>query len=179
MQMYIQLSLSTIHLLIKTNLNVTKNLITFVKDYKIDNMKWRKYGWMVPVIIIVVNVCAIWIRWSGLPDVLPAHFDPAGNASGSMDRNTLIFYPVISLLLCLVTYGIYTLAANMFKLRADEKGLRISGLHVLASSLALTVLSSTMVTLTFGTQPIFMFAEPVLLVAGITTLIICLIKVGK
>ncbi len=106
--------------------------------------------------------------------VLPAHFDPAGNASGSMHRNTLIYYPVISLMLCLATYGIYTLASNMFKLKADEKGLRISGLHVFASSLTLTVLSSTMVTLTFGTQPIFMFAEPVLLLAGIITLIICL-----
>ena len=151
-------------------------MITFVEDYNIDNMKWRKYGWMVPVIIIIVNVCAIWIRWSALPDVLPAHFDPAGNASGSMAKTTLIYYPVISLMLCLVTYGIYTLANNMFKLRPDEKGLRMCGLHVFTSCLTLTVLSSTMVTLTFGTKPIFMFAEPVLLVAGIVTLIVCLTK---
>ena len=149
-------------------------MIIFVKDYKITIMEWRKNGWMVPAIIIIVNVCAIWISWSSLPHVLPAHFDPAGNASGSMHRNTLIYYPVISLMLCLATYGIYTLANNMFKLKPDEKGLRMSGLHVFASSLTLTVLSSTMVTLTFGTQPIFMFAEPVLLLAGIITLIICL-----
>jgi len=154
-------------------------MITFVEDYKIDNMKWRKYGWMVPAIIIIVNVCAIWIRWNALAEVLPAHFDPAGNASGSMDKTTLIFYPVISLMLCLVTYGIYALANNIFKLKTDERGLRICGLHVFASCLALTVLSSTMVTLTMGTCPLFMFAEPVLLVAGITTLIVCLIKARK
>ena len=96
-------------------------MITFEEDFKIHDMKWRNYGWMVPVIIIIVNVCAIWIRWSALPHVLPAHFDPAGNASGSMDRTTLIYYPIISLMLCLVTYGIYTLANNMFKLKPDEK----------------------------------------------------------
>ncbi len=142
-------------------------------------MKRCKNGWMVPVIIIIVNVCAIWIRWSALPHVLPAHFDPAGNASGSMDRTTLIYYPIISLMLCLVTYGIYTLANNIFKLKSDEKGLRMCGLHVFASCLALTILSSTMVTLTMGTCPLFMFAEPVLLIAGITTLIVCLIKARK
>jgi uncharacterized membrane protein len=151
-------------------------MIIFVEDYKIDNMKWRKYGWMVPVIIIIVNVCAIWIRWNSLADVLPAHFDPAGNASGSMAKTTLIYYPVISLMLCLVTYGIYTLANNMFKLRPDERGLRMCGLHAMASCLTLTVLSSTLVTLTTGTCPLFMFAEPVLLVAGIVTLIVCLTK---
>ena len=139
-------------------------------------MKWRKYGWMVPVIIIIVNVCAIWIRWSALADVLPAHFDPAGNASGTMAKTTLIYYPVISLMLCLVTYGIYTLANNIFKLTPDEKGLRMCGLHVMASCLTLTVLSSTLVTLTMGTCPLFMFAEPVLLLAGIITLIVCLVK---
>ena len=131
---------------------------------------------MVPAIIIIVNVCAIWIRWSVLPDVLPAHFDPAGNASGSMAKTTLLFYPVISIMLCLMTYGIYALINNIFKLKPDEKGLRMCGLHVFASCLALTVLSSTMVTLTMGTCPLFMFAEPVLMLVGIITLIICLIK---
>ena len=142
-------------------------------------MKWRKYGWMVPVIIIIVNVCAICIRWSSLADVLPAHFDPAGNASGTIQKTTLILHPVISLMLCLATYGIFALANNMFKLTPDDNGLRMCGLHVFASCLALTVLSSTMVTLTMGTCPLFMFAEPVLMLAGIITLIICLIKARR
>ena len=111
--------------------------------------------------------------------MLPAHFDPAGNASGSMAKTTLIFYPIISLMLCLVTYGIYALANNIFKLKPDEKGLRLCGLHVFASCLALTVLSSTLVTLTMGTCPLFMFAEPVLMLAGIITLIVCLVKAAR
>ena len=45
-----------------------------------------------------------------------------------------------------------------------------------ASCLTLTVLSSTLVTLTMGTNPLFMFAEPILLLAGIITLIVCLVK---
>ena len=142
-------------------------------------MKRCKYGWMIPAIIIIVNACAICIRWSALPDVLPAHFDPAGNASGSMARTTLIFYPIISMLLCLVTYGIYALANKMFKLKPDEKGLRLCGLHVFSLCLALTILSSTLVTLTFGKCPIFMFAEPVIMLAGIITLIVCLLKANK
>ena len=142
-------------------------------------MKRCKYGWMIPAIIIIVNACAICIRWSALPDVFPAHFDPAGNASGSMAKTTLIFYPVISMLLCMVTYGIYTLVNKKFKLKPDEKGLRLCGLHVFSSCLALTILSSTLVTLTFGKCPIFMFAEPVIMVAGIITLIVCLIKAKK
>ena len=141
-------------------------------------MKWRKYGWMVPVIIIIVNVCAIWIRWSALPHVLPAHFDPAGNASGSMARTTLIFYPVISLMVCLVAYGVAAMARILF-LKPDNSGLRLLGLHCLTSAIALTILSSTMVTLTFGTKPLFMFAEPVIIIAGITAFIICLIKARK
>ena len=142
-------------------------------------MKRCKYGWMIPAIIIIVNVCAICIRWSALPDVLPAHFDPAGNANGSMARTTLIFYPFISLMLCLVTYGVYALANKMFKLKPDEKGLRIFGLNVFTSCITLTILSSTLVTLTFGKCPIFMFAEPVIMLAGIITLIVCLIKAKK
>ena len=124
-------------------------------------MKWRKYGWMVPAIIIIVNVFVIWIGWNSRPNM----------------RNTrLIVYPVISLMLCLATYGIYTLAENIFHLRPYERGLRICGLHVFASCLTLTVLSSTLVTLTRGVCPLFMVAEPILLLAGIITLIVCLVK---
>ena len=50
-------------------------------------MKTTKNGWIVPAIIIIVNVCAIWISWESLPETLPAHFGPQGNAAGSMARN--------------------------------------------------------------------------------------------
>ena len=141
-------------------------------------MNKYKHGWIIPAIIILVNVCAIWIRWSSLPETLPAHFDPQGNASGSMARTTLIYYPVISLMVCLVAYGIAAMAKKHF-LKADVTGLRLLGLHILNSSIVLTIFSSTMVTLTFGTKPLFMFAELVIMAIGITAFIICLIKARK
>ena len=142
-------------------------------------MKAIKNGWIVPAIIIIVNVCAIWVSWNSLPETLPAHFDPQGNASGSLARTTLRLYPIISMMICLVAYGIYALANNIFKLKPDEKGLRLLGLHCLTSAITLTILSSTMVTLTFGTKPIFMFAEPVIMVIGVAVFIVCLIKSRK
>lgn len=140
--------------------------------------KYRN-GWMIPVIIIIVNICAIWIKWNSLAEVLPAHFDPQGNASGTMARTTLIFFPVISGMITLAAYGINALANNLFRLRPDNRGLRLLGLHALTSAIALTILSSTMVTLTLGAQPLFMFAEPVILLAGLITFIVCLIKAKK
>lgn len=137
-----------------------------------------KNGWIIPAITIIINVCAIWISWSSLPETLPAHFDPQGNAGGSMARTTLVYYPVISLMACLVTYGIAAMARVLF-LKADETGLRLLGLHCLTTAISLTILSSTMVTLTFGTKPIFMFAEPIIIIAGITAFIICLRKARK
>jgi uncharacterized membrane protein HdeD (DUF308 family) len=141
-------------------------------------MKRYKLGWIIPAIIIIVNTCAIWISWSSLPQTLPAHFDPQGNASGSMARTTLLFYPVISLVLCLAAYVMSGMACKKC-LKADDKGLRLLGAHFLTSAIALTILSSTMVTLTFGTQPLFMFAEPVIIIAGIAACVICLIKARK
>jgi len=132
-------------------------------------MKRFKNGWIIPAIIIIVNVCAIWISWKSLPETLPAHFDPQGNASGSMARTTLLFYPVISLIVCLAVYGIHYF-------RPGNNRLRLLGIHFLTSAVTLTILSSTMVTLTFGTQPFFMFAEPVIMVSGIAAFIICLLK---
>ena len=141
-------------------------------------MKAIKNGWIVPAIVIIVNVCAIWISWKSLPETLPAHFDPQGNASGSMARNTLIYYPVISFLSTLAAYGIAAMARILF-LKPDDSGLRLLGLHCLTSAVTLTILSSTMVTLTFGTKPIFMFAEPVIMVLGLAAFIISLVKSCK
>ena len=141
-------------------------------------MKAIKNGWIVPAIVIIVNVCAIWISWKSLPETLPAHFDPQGNASGSMARNTLIYFPVISFLSTLAAYGIATFARNLF-LKPDDSGLRLLGLHCLTSAITLTVLSSTMVTLTFGTKPVFMFAEPIIMVLGLAAFIVCFLKSRK
>mgnify|MGYP003310862251 FL=1 len=56
----------------------------------------RKQAWLIPILIVAVNLLAITIRWNSLPDLLPAHFDLQGNASGEMSRSVLLIYPLIS-----------------------------------------------------------------------------------
>ena len=43
----------------------------------------------------------------------------------------------------------------------------------------LVLLSSTMVTLTSGTMPIFMLAEPVILLAAVIGFVVCFVKSRK
>ena len=128
-----------------------------------------KRGWIIPFLIVAVNAAAVLIRWSSLPELLPAHFDLQGNASGSMPRSTLIIYPVISLAVCAIAY---VLSRLLFK-RLNK------GLIILISGIALVILSSTMVTLTYGTTPVFMLAEPVILIAALVWFIICWVKTRK
>ena len=61
----------------------------------------NKRGWIIPVLIVAFNALAIFVKWSSLPEVLPAHFDLQGNASGTMQRNMLLVYPMIGALICL------------------------------------------------------------------------------
>ena len=128
-----------------------------------------KRGWIIPFLIVAVNAAAVFIRWTSLPEILPAHFDLQGNASGSMPRSTLIIYPVISLAVCAIAY---VLSRLLFK-RLNK------GLIILISGIALVILSSTMVTLTYGTTPVFMLAEPVILIAALVWCIICWVKTRK
>ena len=128
-----------------------------------------KRGWIIPFLIVAVNAAAVFIRWTSLPEILPAHFDLQGNASGSMPRSTLIIYPVISLAVCAIAY---VLSRLLFK-RLNK------GLIILISGIALVILSSTMVTLTYGTTPLFMLAEPVILIAALVWFIICWVKTRK
>ena len=64
----------------------------------------NKRGWFVPIAIIAVNALAISVRWSSLAEILPAHFDLQGNASGTMSRNILLLYPFVSAAVCLIAY---------------------------------------------------------------------------
>lgn len=122
-------------------------------------------GWIVPLLIVAANAAAIVVRWSSLPELLPAHFDLQGNAGGIMPRTTLLFYPVMSAVICLIAWLI---ACKKQRLR--------TGFIILASGIALVVLSSTMVTLTAGTMPVFMLAEPVILVAAVAAFVVCVAK---
>lgn len=128
-----------------------------------------KRGWIIPLLIVAINATAVLIRWSSLPENLPAHFDLQGNAGGSMPRSTLIIYPVIGLAICAVAYAL----SRLFLKRMQK------GLIILTSGIALIILSSTMVTLTYGTTPIFMLAEPVILIAALAWFIICWVKARK
>ena len=125
----------------------------------------RKHAWLIPILIVAVNLLAITIAWNSLPDLLPAHFDLQGNASGEMSRSVLLIYPLISAIVCLAAYMI-----------ARIKQILRNGLIIMASGISLIVLSSTMVTLTSGKMPIFMLAEPVILLSAIAGFVICVLK---
>ena len=140
-------------------------------------MRKGKRGWIIPALIVIINLIVIIVRWKALPETLPAHFDPQGNPSGSMPRTSLLYLPPVSLALCMAVYGVAALLQKRF--RPDGKGLRLKGLHAFTTCISLTVLSSAMVTLTYGKCPLFMFAEPVIMLTGIIILTVCLIKAHR
>jgi uncharacterized membrane protein len=124
--------------------------------------------WFIPALIVVINAVAITMCWTSLPEVVPAHFDLQGNAGGSMSRSILMLYPMIGAAVCLAAYMI-----------ARKKHELQTGLVILTSGLSLVLLSSTMVTLTSGTMPIFMLAEPVILLAAVVGFVFCIVKSRK
>ena len=118
--------------------------------------------------ILAINALAIVVRWSSLPEILPAHYDLQGNAGGTMPRSVLLLYPLIGAAVCLVAYLI---ARIKHKLQ--------TGLVILVSGICLVLLSSALVTLTSGTMPIFMLAEPVILLLAVAGFVICLVRSRK
>ena len=130
----------------------------------------HKRGWLFPALVVGINAAMILILWSSLPETLPAHFDLAGNASGSIPRTTLLFYPLGGAVIGLIAYWI--------RCRVDKKYFN-GGLLILACGIELIILSSTLVTLTQGTKPFFMLAEPVILVIALAAFIVGLIKSRK
>lgn len=124
--------------------------------------------WFIPILVIAVNALAVIVKWSSLPELLPAHFDLQGNASGTMARSMLPLYPAAGAAVFLLSW----LIARKAK-RLD------TGLVILTSGITLNLLCSTMVTLTTGKMPVFMLAEPVILVAAVVGFILCLRKDRK
>ena len=143
--------------------------ISYLYTYQIKRIMSKRV-WIIPIVIVAVNALAILIRWSSLPETLLAHFDLQGNAGGSMPRNTLLWYPLAGAMVCGIAYVIAR--------KVGKQGLQ-TGLIIMASGIGLFILSSTMVTLTRGTMPVFMLAEPVILVAAIVAFVICLVKGRK
>ena len=116
----------------------------------------NRRGFIIPITVVAINALAIIMRWGSLPGVIPAHFDLQGNAAGTMPRNTLLLYPLIGAAVCFAAYVI-----------ARMKPVLKNGLAVLASGICLILLSSTMVSLTYGKRPVFMLAEPVILILAV------------
>ena len=125
----------------------------------------NKRGWLVPILIVTLNALVIIWRWNSLSEILPAHFDLQGNASGSMSRNLLLLYPLIGAAISLIAYVI-----------AQKKQRLQTGLIILTSGICLILLSSTLVTLTSGSTPIFMLAEPVILLIAVVGFIVSVVK---
>ena len=125
----------------------------------------NKRGWFIPFLIVAINALVIIGRWNSLSEILPAHFDLQGNASGTMSRNLLLLYPLIGAAISLIAYVI-----------AQKKQCLQTGLIILISGICLILLSSTLVTLTSGATPIFMLAEPVILLIAVVGFIISVVK---
>ena len=128
----------------------------------------NKRAWLIPMLIVLINALIIMVKWSSLEDSLPAHYDLEGNPNGVMSRSVLLLYPLIGFIICIVAYAI-ALKKDRFQ----------AGLVILSSGLSLILLSSTLVTLTAGTMPIFMLAEPVILLIAVASFIITLVKSRK
>ena len=118
--------------------------------------------------VVVINVFAILVRWSSLSELIPAHFDLQGNAGGTMPRNVLLLYPLIGAAICLVAYIIVRIKQTLK-----------TGFIILSSGVCLILLSSTMVSLTSGKLPVFMIAEPVVLLLTTIAFIVWVAKCLK
>lgn len=128
----------------------------------------NKRNWLIPILIVFLNALAILVQWSSLPEPLPAHFDLHGNASGTMPRSMLLLYLLMGVAVCLIAYVISRMKPQLQ-----------SGLVILTSGICLVLFLSTMVSLTAGTMPVFMLAEPVVLLAAVIAFVVCFVKSRK
>ena len=128
----------------------------------------NKRNWLIPMIIVGLNALAILVQWNSLPEPLPAHFDLHGNASGTMPRSMLLLYLLMGVAVCLIAYVISRMKPQLQ-----------SGLVILTSGICLVLFLSTMVSLTAGTMPVFMLAEPVVLLAAVIGFVVCFVKSRK
>lgn len=128
----------------------------------------NKRGWLIPIAIVAVNALAIICCWKSLPDPLPAHYDLQGNPDGVMQRGVLSIYPLIGAVICLAAYMIARIKSSLQ-----------SALIILTSGVCLVILSSSLVSLTFGKIPLFMLAEPVILLIAVAASVISILKLRK
>lgn len=128
----------------------------------------NKKSWFIPILIVALNALAIIIRWSSLPELLPAHYDLQGNAGGTMPRSMLLLYVLMGVAVFLIAYVIGRMKQKLQ-----------TGLVILTSGICLVLFLSTMVTLTSGAMPVFMLAEPIILLATVIGFVFCVVKSCK
>jgi hypothetical protein len=128
----------------------------------------NKRSWFFPILMLLLNALIIIVRWRSLMEIIPAHFDLQGNAGGTMPRSVLLLYPLIGAVICMIAYII-----------ARIKQKFQSALIILTTGISLVLLLSTLVTLTSGTMPIFMLAEPVVLLVAVIGSVVCVVKSRK
>ena len=128
----------------------------------------NRRGWFIPMLIVAINALAIMVRWSSLSELLPAHYNLQGNAGGTMPRSVLLLYLLMGAAICLIAYVIARIKPKLQL-----------GLIILTSGICLVLFLSTMVTLTSGTMPIFMLAEPVVLLAAVIGFVVSIVKSRK
>ena len=128
----------------------------------------NKRSWLIPILIVALNALTIMVRWSSLPELLPAHYDLQGNAGGTMPRSMLLLYLLIGVAICVIASVI---ARKKLKFQ--------TGLVILTSGICLVLFASTMVTLTAGTMPVFMLSEPVILLVAVVGAVVSVMKSRK
>lgn len=128
----------------------------------------NKIGSLIPILIVALNTLAVILQWGSLSGVLPAHYDLQGNAGGTMPRNMLLLYILVECVICIATYLIGRMKPKLQ-----------TCMDVLASGICLVLFLSTMVTLTSGTMPIFMLAEPIILLVTVIGFVVCVVKSRK
>ena len=80
----------------------------------------------------------------------------------------LLLYILIGTAVCLIAYMVGRMKQKLQ-----------TGLVILSSGISLVLFLSSMVTLTYGTMPIFMLAEPVILLAAVIGFVVCVVKSRK
>ena len=134
---------------------------------------------IIALVVIAVNTLWILCVLGGLPADLPQHYDLEGNYTSTMSKTALLYFPLVS---CALFLAVHFLKALLFRFRSkanDVKGIRSTCFSIAQLCLALIILCSSGVTLTFGKCHLFFFAEPVLLAILIIAVITSEIKARK
>ena len=123
--------------------------------------------------ITLVGAALALLAWDRLPMSLPCHFNLRGESSATMPRWRLLVLPAASLLINIAAF----LLPRLLPEARRKWGLLLSG--IASIGLAAILLLSESVTLTRGTMPFFMLAEPFVLIVTAIAFIIFVLKTKR